>query len=234
MANLTDLRELDIFENAKSRGRCVSDTGVRHLASLKKLQKLHLIGAKITGQAFEKLDGLPELMELSLEHNPVTNLSGIGKLRQLRILRLSSTPVGDDGLGQLQGLQDLEWLALNGTNVTDAGMKDLARLKKLRMVELRNTAITGASLRNLAGLPELENLYLCESKIDDAAMGEVAGLQKLQILLIDGTRVTDIGLLKLTAIGGLRMVTISDCPGVTFEGIAKLKKVLPRCDVSGY
>jgi Leucine-rich repeat (LRR) protein len=81
----------------------VTDAGLRHLKSLKKLRRLDLRGSSITDSGLAELSGLSELRELAL----------------------SRTSVSDAGLEHLEGLAKLEWLTLSNTAVTRDGAKAL-------------------------------------------------------------------------------------------------------------
>ena len=74
----------------------VTDSGLEHIASLKKLRRLNLRGTSITDRGLVQLSNLKELRELSLKKTLVT----------------------DNGVANLETLNNLEWLALGDTSVT--------------------------------------------------------------------------------------------------------------------
>lgn len=98
LATFSDLTSLHIL-NCPS----VTDGGLHHVQTLKKVRRLDLQGSSITDQGLIYLSGLTELRELSL----------------------SRTSVSNAGLTHLEKLTNLEWLALSNTSVTSDGAKAL-------------------------------------------------------------------------------------------------------------
>ncbi len=79
----------------------------------------------------------------------------LAPLKQLQVLDLSGSQVGDAGLKDLAALKGLRSLALYGTKVTDKGLKDLAAVKQLEVLFVRNE-VTDEGLRQLQkALPRL-------------------------------------------------------------------------------
>jgi hypothetical protein len=81
----------------------LDDKGAEHLANLKGLKVLSLVGTSLTEKGMKHLAGL-------------TNLES---------LELASTPVTDAGLKHLHGLKRLQVICLADTKVTDRGKKAL-------------------------------------------------------------------------------------------------------------
>lgn len=104
----------------------VTDSGLRKLATLAKLQSLELSGSEITSAGLAAaLPAWNDLRELSL-----WNVQGIDdtiagpltKLERLEMLDLSRTPVTDRGLRELASSSSLRRLYVSRTNVTAAGL----------------------------------------------------------------------------------------------------------------
>ena len=115
---------------------------------------------------------------------------------------------GDADLAHLEGADRLHSLYLPGTRVTNAGVKEhVSRLTALRNLYLVETAISNAGLEHLHALPNLAVLYL------------------------DGTAVSDDGVEHLAALTGLGALSLK-ATAVTESGAQKLRKALPRCDIT--
>ena len=102
-------------------------------------------------------------------------LAAVAKLRYLRTLNLSQTPVTDAGLEQLKGLTALQELNVNLVNVTDAGLEHLKGMTGLKELDLRGTEVTDAGVEHLKGLTGLQWLDVTGTKVTDAG---VAALRK--------------------------------------------------------
>jgi len=60
--------------------------------------------------------------------------AALTKLKQLQVLSLSATNIGDGGLKQLCTLPNLEYLNIGDTRVTQAGLSALKKFKKLKVI----------------------------------------------------------------------------------------------------
>jgi hypothetical protein len=141
----------------------------------------------------------------------------------------------DEGaLARITGLARLEMLNLNSTRVTDAGLAHLAGLRCLKSLTLFGTRITDDGLVHLRGLDRLEVLgiyYHGGSEITDAGLAHLKSLKRLRELSVGGPKITDSGLAELHGLGNLEMLWLTDAPNVTPEGIARLRRALPRLDI---
>lgn len=135
----------------------VSDVGVSHLASLRRLLHLSLAGTKITSSSGATFARLTTLQELSV----------------------ADTAVGDDCLIEVGRLSALEQLGLRGTAVTDAGMSHLANLTKLQYLYLRDTRISDIGVGYLAKLPELVGVDLSGTDVTIASLNTLASMRQI-------------------------------------------------------
>jgi hypothetical protein len=204
LAALTNLRSLVAYHCCR-----VTDEGVKPLVGLKKLRHLELLGAGITNVSMTRL----------------------ASLRQLKVLNLSGTKVGNEGLKPLAALRGLFYLNLGSTEVTDAGMKLLAPMKGLTALQLGGTKVGDRGVKALAASKSLVYLYLSGTKVTDVGLKELAKIPRLKQLNLSGTGVTDAGLKHLAGMKGLTHLHLGSETKVTKEGVAELKKALPKCEV---
>jgi hypothetical protein len=90
---------------------------------------------------------------------------------------------------------------------------------------------TDASLDGLCELRLLWGLDLSDTEITDAGLARVAELRQLSLLLLQRTGVRDAGLRHLEALGELEELDRRRCPNVTPEGVGRLRKALPGCEI---
>jgi Leucine Rich repeat len=150
----------------------------------------------------------------------------------LQRVNLGQVYVTDDALAAIASLPHLRKLELNQTPVTDAGLAHLARATQLRELSLKRTKITDDGLKHLAALKHLRLLSLTWTGVTDDGLTHLAELNELHTLILDDTAVSDAGLEHLTGLKKLAFVHVTETQ-VTPEGVAKLKRSLPRVEVRG-
>ncbi len=128
--------------------------------------------AGIRDEQLERIDEFPNLRSISLEGNPVTDvtLASISNVRKLHGLYLTNTNVGDAGLTYLENAVNLQQLWLRGTAVTDEGLSSLKKLKLLGYVDLSNTDISDAGLKTLTHLKNMYYLHLPGTRVTKSGM----------------------------------------------------------------
>ena len=53
----------------------------------------------------------------------------------------------------------------------------------------------------------------------------------MKVLFLLETGITDAGLRRLERLSQLESLNLQDCPNVTDEGVARLQKALPKCEI---
>ena len=110
-------------------------------------------------------------------------------------------------------------------------IKGLGQFKNLTDVYLGETRATDEDVKNLACLPGLKKLELDGTRVTDAGIRRLLGLPALRGISLSGTRLTDAGLLDLATIKSLQSVTVWRMPGVTYEGLVKLRRLRPDIEI---
>lgn len=185
-----------------------NDYALSHLANFHELRKLFLQSDQISDSGLRHLRGLTSLDELNLGLTRVTgnglvNLKGMTRLKRLS---LWGTYVSDDGFDNIEGLASLEELRLDSTKITDAGLASLRSLKNLKLLKLSWTEVT------------------------DNGLSHLTTLNRLEVLELDGTQTTDAGLVYLKGLTSLRRLRPNS--KMTDNGVGKLRKSLPNCQLS--
>ena len=121
---LRSLRELSL----ELRGLPLSDDGLTSL-----LAKVSLVGLDVSGS---------EVSDRGLQELAATR-------SRLRLLDLSFTRVGDEGLKSLAALPELRHVSLIGCRVTDSGTNSLMRLEWLREIYLAKTLVSPQAAEKL-------------------------------------------------------------------------------------
>ncbi|MEM1294893.1 MAG: c-type cytochrome domain-containing protein [Verrucomicrobiota bacterium] len=83
---------------------------------------------------------------------------------QIAAVDIARTKVSDAGLATIGRMTNLRQLKVEKTNVSDAGLKHLSGLTSLEYLNLYGTQVTDAGLAHLTSLAKLTRLYLWQSK----------------------------------------------------------------------
>ncbi len=170
----------------------LSDTGLRHIEGLTRLEVLDLLGSDITGAGLQYLEKLTRLRMLRLRGTAVSNagISHLARLGQLEFLDLSETAITDAGLGHLSGLRRLKTLYVNNTSIQGAALNSLQGMTDLQDLNLSDTPLS-RGLANLNGLSQLKELWIGATKIGDAELLRLGPLPQLETLRLDEDPITD-------------------------------------------
>ncbi|WP_165247203.1 leucine-rich repeat domain-containing protein [Paludisphaera soli] len=160
-------------------------------------------------------------------------LHDFGRLRSLYIRDTSG--IGD-GSALLRDLRNLESLQLLNPGVQDSWLVHLPSLTNLRHLDLGGTSVTDDGLARLARLVDLEYLVVTGegrmapgrprievNRVTDAGLAHLAGLHRLKVLKISqAPGVADLARLDpRTNLTALRTLDLRDT-GLTDEGLASL------------
>lgn len=171
-----------------------TDSGVRYLARMPRLQTLDLSGTKITDQG----------------------LTVFRQLKDLTTVNLSWTPMTDAGIANLSDCAHLERVELWGTQTGDGAIRVLTGKSKLSHFR-SGTAVTDA------GLPLLHEFPVFKSwQGGDVRMGLLDFDAEPNYLMLRGS-FTDKGIADLVGLDGLFALNLDDSAlAVTASGLAPL------------
>lgn len=177
------------------------------------------------------LRDLPNLKQLNLNNAArVTpaRLAPLAKMRNLEVLYLMKTPVGDEGLAHVRNLHSLKELWIEETGITDASMPWIASNRKLTHLDVDGAKITDKSAPLLAKLRSLEVLALRDTQITSRGLADIARLPRLKHLYLTGTAVDDEGLRHLAEVETLETLDVR-LTSVTDAGREQFRRAKPIC-----
>ena len=158
------------------------------LESAINLTKLTITDANMTSKRLSKLvkvlRHLPDLRQLNLGGNKISNISSLASLTRLTSLHLNDNEITD--VSSLSSLSDLTSLSLSENSI--ANIDGLGALTKLESLNLHGNRKV-ADISPLAGLVNLTDLILSRNRIVDVS--PLAGLTNLQRLMLDHNRIAD-------------------------------------------
>jgi Leucine-rich repeat (LRR) protein len=160
-----------------------------------------------------------------LSDKDLTNIKGLTGLESLDIGAgcIGTCPLTGDGLVNLQGMKNLRSLSINFSNITDDKLIFLSKLKTLEKLQLHsNKKITGEGLVNLKDLMSLRELVFWSTPINNDALKNIGRFSSLEVLNLEGTNVTDEGLVYISNLPKLKVLTIIG--NNTDAGLSNLKE----------
>lgn len=141
-------------------------------------------------QTLQDVRLFPNLIKLSVNFQPLSDISGLDGLMNLTELELVADQISD--IGALEDLIKLEELSLSNNQISD--ISALAGLVKLKNLSLESNRV--ADISPLRGLRSLERLSIGNNQISDVS--SLKGLTNLRTLFLHGNPIhrTDIQQLK--------------------------------------
>jgi hypothetical protein len=202
---------------------------------------------------FKQLATLPSLEEFELNTNKKCPPMPWQALRTVRCVRLSGAGVDDALLKAVSEMPAVTSLHLNRVAVTPAGLAHLKGLRALDMVVIQGSKLSAEGVMRLAECEKVTSLFLCGNHIGGEGFARLGALTRLTYLNLEGTRctdndvaalaplltnliyldlgynpgVTDAGLRHLAGLKTLASLRLYETK-VTDDGVAELKKALPR------
>jgi hypothetical protein len=143
----------------------------------------------------ESLGALEGLTALLCDHPDsrfsAAGISTLGRLPNLKHLRIRGHGIDDAAVAELVNIQSLRILNLPHAEFTDAGAKQLSNLPILKQLRIGSPHISRAGIEALAALPALRQLHTIDIPIDDEELRILAGVKHLESLYIDGGTFSD-------------------------------------------
>jgi hypothetical protein len=152
----------------------------------------------------------------------------------LMTLTIGGSPITGVGLEHLSKTRNLRDLNINGTMIKPDEYALLTSIPGLRELFLGGDAALPSpeSWDALASIATLDSLFISSwNDFGDAEMAQLANCKQVTQLNLSRLGVTDDGLTELHRMRALRRVILRES-AVTADGVAALRKALPRCEVT--
>ena len=170
----------------------------------------------------EKAPGRPLIgVRLGTTRISDEQLGELRALSSLKHLELLQTRISDAGLARLRGHDGLRDLYLYQTRITDQGFEHLATIPGLEDLMLGPCGMTAKGLIRLQSLKSLKTLRIYEIELSDSMLAAVGKLGQLEQLELGDVKLTDAGLAHLAGLRELRRLSLDNNP-ITDAGLAQL------------
>ncbi|MCA9077043.1 MAG: redoxin domain-containing protein [Planctomycetaceae bacterium] len=148
----------------------------------------------------------------------------LGHFSGLKKLELMGAQMTDRGIRHLESMTSLEVFLLQSPEISDVGLRSIGKMTSLEMLSLTRMKWTDAGLVHLANLKSLEEINLTHPGTPGRGFDTVMALPKLRYITA-GTMFTDEHLARLGKAKILTALDLSQCEGVTDEGLKYLANV---------
>jgi hypothetical protein len=187
----------------------ITDEGIKHLAQLKKLEKLNVRNTDVTPAGLIPLKG--QMLTLLGYGRTLQETAGgaaevsvlFPKLEALALPR-DCNPTPADCAALSNAWPKLKRLSFNSRKVDDTGCAAVAAMSSLEEIDFMYCPITDVGVASLAQMKKLTWLAIPDAKLTDAALDTLAKMKVLKTLKLP-----------------------KPANGLTAEGIAKFKKQRP-------
>ena len=161
------------------------------------------------------------------------SLQLIRRLKSVVELHLTDTCTDDAMIWRLEGMHTVEVLELNNSNITDASLALIGTFPRLEVLGLSDTGITDEGLTELKSLARLWCLDVEGTAVSDVGLLQIAELNGLEILHLARTRVSDESIDAISSLHKLEELDVSNT-SMTSDGVARLRRQLPFCEIRAY
>lgn len=180
--------------------------------------------------AFERLRHFSHLRNFRCENvfesKDLVHVSRCGQLEDI----YATSIVGDPGaLTLLATLPKLRRLHVRCCGLDDAAVANICRSRKLSYLGLGGRGITDKSLSHIGELSDLEFLLLSNTSVTGERFSELSSCKELSELMVTGAALDRSSLRHISTLGSVRKLSLSDCSGMTAEGLDELRQ-LPRLE----
>ncbi len=122
-------------------------------------------------------------------------------------------------------------LSLAGSQLNDRGYTAIGQCHNLNWLDLSQNRLSSTQLVKLKDCQKITQLFLTECQLEPGALQILGQFALLNEIDLRGSSVTDRQLLELQSLKSLNSLRL-DSTRVTPDGIARLKQLLPRLDVT--
>jgi Leucine-rich repeat (LRR) protein len=175
----------------------LKDAEVAPLGELTKLRSLNLVNSPVTGSVFSQWRSHKEFLNLSLDNSGGVNdevcqhlekvfpklqdlgvklaptgftkagATALGRLHELRVMRIEGEGVTDEIVDQLSHAANLTSLSIPAAKLTDPGMASISHLAHLTDLTVDVPPITEAALKSFAHCKSLKTVNIGKNALPD-------------------------------------------------------------------
>jgi len=218
----SDLHQLSIQSRIKRTP--ANRPALESISHLSGLQILSLYQTGIDSRQMSSLKSLPSLRGLVLNSEYSFGSAGLAVLKDMPGLEYldCETNAIDAGLEHVGKLPNLRWLRVRMGRIRGPGLAHLANLPRLERLSLWGSPLTDLHIRYLEGLTRLKSLTLWggDAPFTDATLasvGKLSGLEEFHLIGV-GLDFTDVGMERLRGLKNLKKIHYTGTSAFNING----------------
>jgi len=248
----------------------ITGTALSDLSDLTTVRMLFINTCQIDDAALACFRSMPDLRELTFFEDSKLGLRSrftekgfaeIGRIVNLRSLRLTDLPISDAAARHLHRLKQLKTLTLNDCRISDQAVEELRKalpdcrlnrylngtglsatsdLKDVRRLEVNAGQVDDAVLSRIKSMPDLRELTLVNdgnssnpSRLTEESFAEIGRLKNLEWLDLIKLPISDAAAQYLHDLKRLKTLYLTHCQ-ISNPAFEELRNALPDCEVTCY
>jgi hypothetical protein len=248
----------------------ITGTALSDLSDLTTVRMLFINTCQIDDAALADFRSMPDLRELTFFEESKSGLRSrfaekgfaeIGRIVNLRSLRLTDLPISDAAARHLHGLKQMKTLTLNDCRISDQAVEELRKalrdcrlnryligtglsatsdLKDVRRLVVNTGQVDDAVLSRIKSMPDLRQLTLVNdgnssnpSRLTEEGFAEIGRLENLEWLDLIKLPISDAAAQYLHDLKRLETLYLTHCQ-ISDLAVEELRKALPDCEVKCY
>ena len=205
---MESFKHLDIGSELNSSKKIKDLTGLEYAINL---EVLWFFNNEISD--LSPLAGLTKMIQMSMEHNPITSFSALTNMEELQGIQISHNNIIND-ITPLAGKTKLRSVLIWGCPITD--ISSLTDLPSIEYIDLCGNQIS--EIPSFENAPKLKKLYIYNNKVSDVSV--LQNHTNLERLNLRDNNITDIS--PLAALTNLKWLDLRNNPITNFSPLAAL------------
>ena len=207
---MESFRKLDLVSELTSSKKIKDLTGLEYAINL---EILWISNNEVSD--LSPLAGLTKMIQMSMEHNPITSFSALTNMEELQGIQISHNNIIND-ITPLAGKAKLRGVLIWGCPITD--ISPLTDLPSIEYIDLCGNQIS--EIPSFENAPKLKKLYIYNNKVSDVSI--LKNHTQLERLNLRDNNITDIS--ALAALTNLKWIDLTNNPITDFSPLAELSQ----------
>ena len=208
------IKEMESFRHLNIGSELTSSKKIKDLTGLEyaiNLEVLWFSNNEVSD--LSPLAGLTKMIQMSMEHNPITSFSALTNMEELQSIQISHNNIIND-ITPLAGKTKLRSVLIWGCPITD--ISPLADLPSIDYIDLCGNQIS--EIPSFENAPKLKKLYIYNNEVSDVSV--LQNHTNLERLNLRDNNITDIS--PLAALTNLKWLDLTNNPISDFSPLAEL------------
>lgn len=203
------LQNLNKLEKLSTTGNKLESMSLKNLNGLKQLS---VKDNKLKGLSYSQFQGTPELEDLNLARNQISDFDGriVDFIPKLQNLTLENNLLTDVPI--IRDAPSLHFYSLRCNKISKLGSNNFNSMRNLKFLELDNNEIDEINPDTFSHLEKLETLSLGRNRLSNLPAQWMLKMQNLRLLNLEGNQFTNLEALGLNDSPSLMQLFLQNNP----------------------